>query len=112
MPVRWLSSLLLIGVAAASMAADTPHTARGDTRVLRAGDDALQIEVIGTSNKARAAELHRWAAEAADAVLAAFGRFPLHSATVFIEQQPSALTDHVKVIRRSSMGDVAEYLRK
>jgi hypothetical protein len=29
-----------------------------------------------------------------------------------IEQQPSALTDHVKVIRRSSMGDVAEYLRK
>ena len=30
----------------------------------------------------------------------------------FIEQQPSALTDHVKVIRRPSMGDVADYLRK
>jgi hypothetical protein len=30
----------------------------------------------------------------------------------FIEQQPRALTDHVKVIRRPSMGDVADYLRK
>jgi hypothetical protein len=30
----------------------------------------------------------------------------------FIEQQPSALTDHVKIIRRPSMGDVAKYLRK
>jgi hypothetical protein len=30
----------------------------------------------------------------------------------FIEQQPSALTEHIKVVRFRSMGEVAKYLRK
>ncbi|HJW46628.1 MAG TPA: hypothetical protein VJ484_09060 [Lysobacter sp.] len=110
MPVRWLSSLLLVGVAAVSMAADTPHATRGDTRVLRAGDGALQIEVIGASDEARTAELHRWAAEAANAVLAAFGRFPLRSATVFIEQQPSQARSPVPWGQTSRRDGVAVYL--
>jgi hypothetical protein len=108
--MRWLVSFLLVGVAATAMASDTPRTARGDTHVLRAGDNALQIEVTGASNAVRTAELHRWAAEAADAVLAAFGRFPLPRATVFIEQQPSQARSPVPWGQTSRRDGVAVYL--
>ena len=115
MPLRWLPSLLFaVAVAGTpaitSTAADSTHPARSETRVLRAGDSALQIEVVGASSQARTEELHRWAAEAANAALAAFGRFPLRTATVFIEQQPSQARSPVPWGQTSRRDGVAVYL--
>ena len=57
--------------------------------MLRAGDSILNIEVVDPPSAARSEELQDWAAEAAGAALAAFGRFPLPDATVRIEQRDS-----------------------
>jgi len=78
-----LIPLLLANVTAA--ADDLPEPADA-TRVLRAGDSALRVQVIGPVAAPRRDELQRWLADTARAPLAAFGRFPLPEATVRIEQ--------------------------
>lgn len=85
MAVRWLPWLLSAAVAAAPVRAAAPADGH-DTRVLRAGDSALQVEVVGIADARRRAELLRWVTETADATLTAFGRFPLPEATVRIEE--------------------------
>lgn len=96
MSVRWLIALCLTacGVAVATEPAgsdvSTVGLAVGSTsRVLRAGDSILNIEVVDPPSAARSEELQVWAEEAAGATLAAFGRFPLPDATVRIEQRDS-----------------------
>jgi hypothetical protein len=79
----WPLALLLIAGGVAS--ADVPPAA-GSERVLHAGDSKLRIDVVDPPDRARDEELKRWAAEAAQASLAAFGRFPLPDATVRVEQ--------------------------
>ena len=92
MSFRWLIALCLTacGVAAAAepVGSDIP-AAEPASRVLRAGDSILNIEVVDPPSAARSRELQDWAAEAAGAALAAFGRFPLPTATVRIEQRDS-----------------------
>ena len=92
MSVRWLIALCLTacGVAAAAEPAGSDIPAVGPaSRVLRAGDSILNIEVVDPPSAARSEELQVWATEAAGAALAAFGRFPLPTATVRIEQRDS-----------------------
>ena len=91
MSLRWLIALCLTacGVAAAAEPAGSIPAAGPTSRVLRAGDSILNIEVVDPPNAARSEELQDWAAEAAGAALAAFGRFPLPTATVRIEQRDS-----------------------
>ncbi|WP_460760115.1 hypothetical protein [Lysobacter fragariae] len=54
--------------------------------MLRSGDSTLRVRVVGPVGPARSDELQRWLAEAAQAELAAFGRYPLPRATVRIEE--------------------------
>lgn len=92
MSIGWLIALCLgaCGVAAAAEPAGSDIPAPGSSsRVLRAGDSILNIEVVDPPSAARSEELQDWAAEAAGAALAAFGRFPLPTATVRIEQRDS-----------------------
>jgi hypothetical protein len=91
MSLRWLIALCLTacGVAAAAEPAGSIPAAGPTSRVLRAGDSILNIEVVDPPSAARSEELQDWAAEAASAALAAFGRFPLPTATVRIEQRDS-----------------------
>lgn len=87
MPMRPTPLLFLIACALA--AAAPPARADDDAapaRTLRAGGNALQVSVEGVSDPARAAMLQRWLAEAADATLTAFGRYPLRRAQVRIRQ--------------------------
>ncbi|HEY5805086.1 MAG TPA: hypothetical protein VIT90_15470 [Lysobacter sp.] len=77
--------LLLALLVAAPAAADKSEPASAE-RVLRAGGNALNVDVVETSDPARIDELQRWLAEAAGATLTAFGRYPLAEATVRITQ--------------------------
>lgn len=75
---------LLFATASAASDADT---AGPDTeRTLRAGDTQLQVSVVGVDDARRRAQLQDWLAEVAQAQLTAFGRYPLASARVRIEQ--------------------------
>lgn len=57
-----------------------------DTRVLRAGDSVLRVEVVDVDDPHRVRILHRWIEEVADATKMASGRFPLPSAYVRVHQ--------------------------
>lgn len=78
--------LLPLLLANTTAAAEDVADASGTTRVLRAGDSALRVQVVGPVAAHRREELQRWLADTARAPLAAFGRFPLREATVRIEQ--------------------------
>ncbi|MBT2747759.1 MULTISPECIES: hypothetical protein [unclassified Lysobacter] len=67
---------------------DAGTAARGDERVIRAGDTRLHVIVENAPSRLRADELQRWLAECANAALTAFGRFPLHDAQVRIRLVP------------------------
>lgn len=78
---------LIFATTSAGSAAQAASDAAPDTeRTLRAGDSALQVSVIGVDDARRRAQLQDWLAEVAQAQLTAFGRYPLHSARVRIEQ--------------------------
>ena len=78
---------LMFATASAGSAAQAASDAAPDAeRTLRAGDSALQVSVIGVDDARRRAQLQDWLAEVAQAQLTAFGRYPLHSARVRIEQ--------------------------
>lgn len=57
-----------------------------DTRVLRARDTELRVDVVGVDDPARVEMLQRWIRETADAAKTASGRFPLRSAYVRVMQ--------------------------
>lgn len=87
MPMRPSPLLFLIACALAAAAPPArADDAAEQARTLRAGGNALQVSVEGVSDPARAAMLQRWLAEAADATLTAFGRYPLRRAQVRIRQ--------------------------
>ncbi len=97
MTVRAKTGIWLAMSMAAACAAVPPSAAHGalatepadkaiDERALHAGGNELLIEVVGMPRGERSDELQRWAAEAANATLTAFGRFPLPNATVRVEQ--------------------------
>ena len=68
-----LTALLFIAAAAAR---ETVDDAPAHSRTVRAGETALQIEVIDIDDPARVAMLQRWAEEAARATVLPSGRFP------------------------------------
>ncbi|NDK38516.1 hypothetical protein DT603_06625 [Pseudoxanthomonas gei] len=78
-----LRCLLLACTPAAACLAAT------DIRVLHAGGSQLRVELVDVDDRARAAMLHRWIAETADAARTASGRFPLRDAYVRVEQRDS-----------------------
>lgn len=55
-------------------------------RTIRAGETALQLDVIGVDDPARVAMLQRWAEEAARATVLPSGRFPLASARTVVQE--------------------------
>ena len=63
-----------------------PCLAATSTRVLRAGDSALRVEVVGVDDPARVEMLQRWISESAGATKTLSGRFPLRSAYVRVQQ--------------------------
>jgi hypothetical protein len=77
--------LLMLAIAGAAQGADTARL-REDGALLRAGDHALRIEIVGVEDRQRRAELRRWVAETAEATLTAYGRLPLREATVRIKE--------------------------
>jgi hypothetical protein len=83
-PLRVAFGLLLTTAAVSVPAQDA--AAPDETRILRAGDSELRVEVVGVDDARRRAQLQDWLAEVAKAQLTAFGRYPLHSARVRIEQ--------------------------
>ena len=82
--LRIVSGWLLAGATAAAPAQDAP--APDAERTLHAGDTELRVSVIGVDDARRRAQLQDWLAEVARAQLTAFGRYPLRSARVRIEQ--------------------------
>ena len=74
-----LTLLLLCCVSGACPAAT-------DTRVLRAGDSELRVEIAEVDDPARVDMLQRWVRETAEAAKTASGRFPLRSAYVRVQQ--------------------------
>ena len=66
-----------------------PCVAATDTRVLRAGDTVLRVEVVDVDDPARADMLQRWVKETADATKTSSGHFPLRSAYVRVQQSDS-----------------------
>jgi hypothetical protein len=115
LPLSLLLALSLLAAGtAATPAADTARSGHSDTRVLRSGDRSLRIEVLGPVDGARRDELQRWLEEAADAALAAYGRFPLPEATVRVEQSPSKARSPVpwgQTLRRDGVA-VLLYVRE
>lgn len=83
-PLRIVLGLLLVATATATPAQD--ETTPDAMRVLRAGDSELRVEVVGVADADRRAQLQAWLAEVAQAQLTAYGRYPLRSARVRIEQ--------------------------
>jgi hypothetical protein len=74
-------------LSAAGVAAPAQDAAAPDAmRILRAGDSELRVELVGVDDPRRRAQLQDWLAEVARAQLTAFGRYPLHSARVRVEQ--------------------------
>lgn len=63
-----------------------PCLAATDTRVLRAGDSRLRVEVVDVDDPARADMLQRWVRESAEATKTSSGRFPLREAYVRVQQ--------------------------
>src|SRR5687768_5183684 len=82
-PVRIVAGLALaFATTAAAQDAAQPDA----ERTLRAGQSELHVSVIGVDDARRRAQLQDWLAEVARAQLTAFGRYPLPSARVRIEQ--------------------------
>lgn len=82
-------AVALVAASAAPAAGPGEFATDGDTsseRVLRTGDTSLRVRVVDVDEPARAAQLQQWAGEAADAMLTAYGRFPLREAEVRIQQ--------------------------
>ncbi len=98
---RLLLSLLLAGAGA--------EAAQPDARTVRAGATELRITVAAPT-RARTETLHRWIAEVAQAPLTAFGRFPLASARVQVEQIASDDPSPVPWGQTSRREDVAVLL--
>lgn len=101
MRLRLLLPLLLAGTCA--------EAAPVVERTLRAGGTELQV-TIEASSPERAAQLHRWLAEAASAPLAAFGRFPLERAQVRVREIRSSDSSPVPWGQTSRRDDVAVLL--
>lgn len=72
-----LLSLLLLSL---------PCLAATDTRVLRAGETTLRVEVVDVDDPARVDVLQRWIRESAEAATTLSGRFPLRAAYVRVQQ--------------------------
>lgn len=83
---RWVCPLLL---AAAVGPAAHAHDNADEARILRAGDTELRVDVVEVPDPGRRAELQGWLAEAAQATLTVFGRYPLRRARVRIMQVDS-----------------------
>ncbi|BDU15085.1 hypothetical protein [Lysobacter auxotrophicus] len=81
--MRIAAGLALAGAAVVGVAQAPAPDAE---RTLRAGDTELRVSVIGVDDARRRRQLQDWLAEVAHAQLTAFGRYPLHSARVRIEQ--------------------------
>jgi hypothetical protein len=102
-----LTALLFIAAAAAR---ETVDDAPAHSRTVRAGETALQIEVIDIDDPARVAMLQRWAEEAARATVLPSGRFPLRSARVEVRETQSRGSSPVPWGQTSRAGDVAVLL--
>lgn len=102
-----LTALLFIAAAAAR---ETVDDAPAHSRTVRAGETALQIEVIDIDDPARVAMLQRWADEAARATVLPSGRFPLPSARVEVRETQSRGSSPVPWGQTSRDGDVAVLL--
>jgi hypothetical protein len=102
-----LTALLFIAAAAAR---ETVDDAPAHSRTVRAGETALQIEVIDIDDPARVAMLQRWAEEAARATVLPSGRFPLRSARVEVRETQSRGSSPVPWGQTSRDGDVAVLL--
>lgn len=82
---RW--ALLLMGWACSVAAADTTdRTLRFDGDALRDGDRILHVQIALDIPAGRARMLRGWLRESAQAMLTAYGRFPLSDATVRISE--------------------------
>ncbi len=108
-------SALIIGLIAllfiaAAVARETVDDAPAHSRTVRAGETALQIEVIDIDDPARVATLQRWAEEAARATVLPSGRFPLRSARVEVRESQSRGSSPVPWGQTSRDGDVAVLL--
>ena len=108
-------SALIIGLIAllfiaAVAARETVDDAPVHSRTVRAGETALQIEVIDIDDPARVAMLQRWAEEAARATVLPSGRFPLRSARVEVRETQSRGSSPVPWGQTSRAGDVAVLL--
>ena len=91
-----------------------PCIAATDTRVLRAGDTVLRVEVIDVDDPARVDMLQRWMKETADATKTSSGRFPLRSAYIRVLQNDSSDPSPVpwgQTRRRGEVG-VLLYVRR
>jgi len=84
-PKAWAIAAGLLLAAGAGAAAQDPAGPDAE-RTLHSGDTELQVSVIGVNDAHRRAQLQDWLAEVAQAQLTAFGRYPLLSARVRIEQ--------------------------
>lgn len=102
-----LTALLFIAAAAAR---ETVDDAPAHSRTVRAGETALQIEVIDIDDPARVAMLQRWAEEAARATVLPSGRLPLRSARVEVRERQSRGSSPVPWGQTSRDGDVAVLL--
>ena len=102
-----LTALLFIAAAAAR---ETVDDAPAHSRAVRAGETALQIEVIDIDDPARVAMLQRWVEEAARATVLPSGRFPLRSARVEVRETQSRGSSPVPWGQTSRDGDVAVLL--
>jgi len=86
--LHFVTGLLLASAPAWVGAQQTPAGADAPDaeRTLRAGDTELRVSVVDVSDPRRRAQLQDWLAEVSQAQLTAFGRYPLHSARVRIQQ--------------------------
>jgi hypothetical protein len=85
-----------------------------ESRVLRAGDTRLRVEVIDVENPARARMLQRWIEEAAHATRTESGRYPLPDAYVRIQETASNDASPVPwgQTRRQGEAGVLLYVRR
>ncbi|MFC3550672.1 hypothetical protein ACFOLC_06535 [Lysobacter cavernae] len=109
----WLLLLALAAALNSSAAEPGGSSAYDNERLLRADGGVLRVHVIDAPSPARADELQRWLAGAAEAMLTAYGRFPLPEATVRIEQSQRRSTSPVpwgQTLRRDGVS-VLLYVR-
>lgn len=91
-----------------------PCRAATDTRVLRAGETVLRMEVVDVDDPQRLRMLHRWMEEVAGATKLPSGRFPLHNAYVRVSQVDGRGSSPVpwgQTLRRGEAG-VLLYVRR